>query len=207
MKLITKLLAVAALTCLALADAQAQNNGLYAPLGNGGIMVLPGQSTNVILTYATTNGVPTGVITTNIFGIPSTTSNLTMAVSEYDYNGVTVSWLGNTGSTNGVIGVQIFRSYNNGASFDPSPAFTLTNIPAATAGATAVLIATNLDVHSVTTLAFNVLNTAPNATPSFGWVSNFVFTVNLKAPSVKIQPASNPGRNPGTPIVVPNGLN
>jgi hypothetical protein len=186
---------ILALIALAFADcARAQNAGLYQAF-TGGTIVLPSATTNTAYIYQLTNGVQNGVISTNVWGAPGTSTNLVLNVSEYDYVGFTWSLTGTATSTNDIL---IYKSFDNGGFWEATPTFSYTQVPGAAAGGTNV----SLDVHGVTSLAF--VSRSRGTTSA----SNNVVELNLKSPRLgTVQGGVTQGRSPGTPITVPNGLN
>jgi len=184
MKKFTFLLTLAALALAAL-PSPGQNIGLYTfpPFTGAGSVVQQAQTTNTFISYTFTNGVWNGVTTTNSYqtitgGPGSYTNALTQSVLAYDNVGLTYFYQAGFADTNAPIGIQIYRSYNYGVTFEPNPWQVWTN-PAATAAAQ-FTYATNLAAQGVTTLGFNFINLATN-----GYSSNELFAANLKAPTAQ----------------------
>lgn len=179
-------------------SAHAQLNGLYQYL-TGGTIVIPSNSTNTFYSYTLTNGVQNGVIVTNLFGAPGTSTNLAVNVSEYDYVGLTIAFTGTATSTNTLL---LYKSFDNGANYESAATFSYV----ATPGAAAYVTNAALDIHGVTHLAF--VSRANGTVASSTFASNAVVELNLKSPRLGFQQAGiGNGKNPGTPIVVPNGVN
>ena len=184
--------------------ASAQNNGLYSPanIWAGGNVSLPAASTNLFWTYALTNGVQNGVITTNnSYGnvTDGSTSNLTLNVSEYDYVGITYVVTSDASSTNAPVGLAVYTSNDYGKTFASSPSFSWTNSIAAPGGTSQKYTTNTWDIHGVSTLGFKFYNLA-----AAGQATNYI-SVNLKSSRMSVQPAGlNQGTSPGKPISVPN---
>ena len=168
--------------------AAAQNIGLYyPPEGAGTGTVIPALSTNLVWQFALSNGIPTSVVTTNQFGLPTTSTNSAQSVQDYDYCGFTWSYATGSNAT-----VQLYKSFNFGASYELTPTFSY-NFP----GTNATGFTTNaiLDIHGVTTLAVVMMN------PGNLNISNNLINFNLKAARVQIQQA---GLQPSTAGPVPS---
>jgi hypothetical protein len=200
----TKLFRAVALgIAVALASAatgMAQNIGLYSPgdISASGVLVFPAATTNTFYTYATTNGVQNGVIVTNSYGTPSITAGsntnlLSLPVADFDYCGLTFALTGTATSTNAL---SIYKSFDNGNTFEATPTFSYTAIAPGAAG---YLTNASLDIHGVTTLGFLVKSSGT----TFG--TNALLEINLKAPRSQTQQAGiNNGSSPGKPNAVPN---
>lgn len=203
-KFFTTLCAIAVFGIMAETHVAAQNNGLYSPANifAGGNVSLPAASTNLFWTYALTNGVQNGVITTNnSFGnlADSSSSNLTLNVSEYDYAGLTYVVTSDASSTNAPVGVAVFTSNDYGKTFAAAPSFSWTNSIAAPGGTSQKYTTNSWDIHGVSTLGFKFYNLA-----TAGQATNYL-SVNLKSARISVQPAGiNNGVTPGKPITVPN---
>ena len=156
--------------------------GLYGFL-SGGTSQLPA---------ATTNQTIVGTITNN-FGNPGTATNFVLNVGQYDHVGFTFTATGIAATTN--VTVSLYKSFNNGISYEANPSFTYANI---NIGAATYTTNADLDVHGVTHLALvtKIIGT--------GGTTNTYISLNLKAPlDLSIAPG-NYGVTPGTPIAVPN---
>lgn len=181
----------AGLMCLwSVPPVQAQDAGLYTAV-SGGTLVLPSGSTNTVWVYALTNGVQNGVITTNRYGLPGTSSNLTLNVSDYDYAGLTFGLTGTATSTNSLL---IYKSFNNGTTYESVASFQYLNIAP---GAAAYATNASLDIHGVSRLAF-VLQSSGT---TFG--TNILLQMNFKAPVLQTIGRTPGGKTPGSPILVP----
>src|ERR1039458_1974281 len=96
--------------------APAQNvPGIYTFFSG---VTLPGATSN---TYTNAPGA-TGY--TNTWGAQGTSTNLLIAVSSCDYAGLTITGAGATTSTNIV---SLYKSNDNGATFESTPSFSYTN--------------------------------------------------------------------------------
>jgi hypothetical protein len=142
-------------------NAPAQQAGLhYVETSlSGGSSRIPAGTTNVIAN---------GLTSTNIYGLPSTITNLCLSVREFDYVGF--HWSYGVGSN---AAVMVFKSFDNGATYEDNPSFLFSG-PATSSSA----FSTNalLDVHGVTHLAF-VLQNASTIDES-----NALVKINLKSP-------------------------
>ena len=165
--------------------------GLYQ-FQSGGNVVIPAASTNVYYIYATTNGVPTGVVTTNTPGLPGTSTNNILNVSQFDYAGLTITLTGTATSTNSF---YLYKSFDNGATYEANASFQYLNIAP---GAAAYTTNAALDVHGVTQLA--LVSTSTGTT----YATNAAVKLNCKSALILTTPPGNYGKTPGTPIVVPN---
>ena len=186
------------------AAAPAQNIGLYQ-LAPSGVVELPSATTNVFVTYVTTNGVWNGAVATNTYGFITggpnlLTNGLTLPVSDFDNVGLSFGFLPWAGDTNAPVGVQVFRSYDFGRTFEAGPGFSFTNGPTA-AGLAQYTLCTNLAMQGVTTLGFNFINAA-----AAGVVSNLTGTANMKAPKMQMVPAGI-YTGPATPTPVITSTN
>ena len=192
----TKYLFLAAASMALVFSVNAQNIGLYSPgnIQSGGTIVVPANSTNVFWTYALTNGVQNGVITTNTYSQPSITpaSNtnlLTQNVSSFEYIGLTWSYASGSNAT-----CNAYKSYDYGQTFEASPTFSFTGPAAAS---TAFLTNVMADVRGVTTLGFVIKNASTIP------LTNHISEVNLKAGTIQVMPAGiAPGVTPGNVIHV-----
>lgn len=180
-------------------SVQAQIAGLYTPLsttatnsGTSQSSVIPATSTNLVYTYYFTNGVANGVIATNNIGNPGTATNMAVNIQNYDYVGLTFGYTGTATSTNSLL---VYKSFDNGANYETAATFQyLTLAP----GAAGWVTNASLDVHGVTTLAFQVKNSGTTA------ATNVVLELNLKSAQLFTVPPGNYGSVPGKPITVPN---
>lgn len=101
------------------ADSNAQSAGLN-PLIQGSTYRLLANSTNVVAQ---------GLSSTNTYGLPGTSSNLIVNVSEYDKVGFTWSYTAGSNVT-----ARIFKSYDNAQTFELVPSYTYSS-PAASSSA------------------------------------------------------------------------
>jgi hypothetical protein len=192
----TKYLFLAACSMAMVLGGYAQNIGLYSPgnIQSGGTIVVPANSTNVFWTYALTNGVQNGVITTNTFSQPSITpasnTNLLLQnVASFEYIGLTWSYASGSNAT-----CNAFKSYDYGNTFEATPTFSFTGPAAAS---TAFLTNVMADVRGVTTLSFVIKNASTIP------LTNHISEVNLKANTIQVVPAGiSAGTTPGAPIHV-----
>ena len=201
MKFKNHLFAVATFLAIALgtATAPAQISAVYPAVANTAIttngtsvaLVFPANSTNLTYSYAYTNGVLNGVITTNQYGLPGTTTNLALTVANYDYVGFTWSLTGTATSTNSLL---IYRS-KDGVYYEATPSFQYLNIAP---GAATFTTNATLNVQGDSTLAFVVKSSGTTGT------TNNTVSLNLKSQQFFTLPPGNYGRTPGTPITVPN---
>jgi hypothetical protein len=157
--------------------------GLYSFLSGG---------TSQLYQNTTNQSIVAGV--TNNWGAPGTSTNWVMNVSQCDYAGFTFTATGVSAQTTNV-SVALYKSFDNGNSYEALPTFSYTNI---NIGAATYTTNAALDIHGVTHLALrtSVLGTA-------GTTNTFI-TLNLKAPAIYSTPPGNYGKTPGTPIAVPN---
>lgn len=131
-------------------------------------------------------------------GIPGSGSNLTFNCSGYENVGLALTMTAPTAATNGAVGILVYRSMNNGASFDQNPYWTFT-FNNGSPGNTTNYLTTNLVTTSCTTLGF----VTTNATGCYE--TNIMLTANLQAKTTQYLPANvNAGTSPGRPIAVPN---
>ena len=154
--------------------------GLYAYFSKG---TLPASSSNQYTTSTSTN----------TWGAQGSTTNFLINVSAFDYAGLTITGAGSSTTTNQV---SLFKSFDNGATFE-SPASFIYGL-SYTSG-TVTTTSASLDLHGVTHLA---LVMGPVGAAS---VTNASITLNLKSPWVYATPPLSYGKSPGTPIVVPSG--
>ena len=146
------ILAISTALCI---SANAQQAGVQVIL-SGGTMRVPALTTNVI---------SVGLVSTNTYGLPGTSTNLFQSVQEFDYVGLT--WSRATGSNDTL---QVFKSHDNGVTFEAIPSFSYTGPAASAAFETNI----TLDVHGVSTLGF-VIKNAGNVD-----LTNTLLEVNLK---------------------------
>lgn len=173
-------------------SALAQNTGLYSAIG-GGAVVIPAGTTNKVYVYTLTNGVPNGTITTNTYGNPGTATNLTLNVQDYDYAGLVFTFTGTATSTNDLL---VYRSYDNGATYEANAGFSYTGLAP---GAATYVTNALLDVRGVSRLAF-VIKSAGTT-----YATNAAIKLNLKAARLQTSAAGlNNSGGVGTPIAVPN---
>jgi hypothetical protein len=162
----TRLNIFAALTIAAIAFA-VEPTAKAQPASKHYIGPLSGTPVRVLA--LSTNAVTIGLTSTNFYGLPGSTNQLLIqSVSEFDNVGFTWSYLSGSNAT-----VQVFKSYDNLATFDTIPSYSFSG-PAASSGA----FSTNavLDCTGVTHLVFVLLN------PSTIDETNAYLTVNLKSP-------------------------
>ena len=173
-KLILAGLAAAAMVAVA-PRADAQKVGLYQLLSG----------TTTINTLATNQFIVGGV--TNQLGNPAaytpTGSNLVQTVGEYDYVGLTWKSSNPVGSTNGLVNLKVYKSFDNGATYEALPSFTYSYTPTAILGAGSFSTNVYLDVHGVSHLAFSLDNN------TVGYITNVLLEVNCKANKVWVKPA------------------
>lgn len=186
---LTALVLLAGLFAIAI-PAQGQIAGVY-PAISGGAVVFPAATTNVAWVYTLTNGVPTGVITTNTYGNPGTATNLALTVANYDYAGFTWAFTGTATSTNSLL---IYRS-KDGVNYESTASFQYLNVAP---GAASYTTNVTLDIHGDYSLAFVVRSSGTT------FATNNTISLNLKSPQFFTLPPGNYGRTPGTPITVPN---
>ena len=165
--------------------------GLYQ-FQAGGNVVIPALTTNVFWVYPTTNGVPTGVIITNTPGLPGSGTNLVLNVSQFDYAGLTITLTGTATSTNTFL---LYKSMDNGATYEANATFQYTNIAP---GAASFTTNAYLDLHGVTQLALVSKSTGTT------FATNALVELNLKSSLILSTQPGNYGKTPGTPISVPN---
>jgi hypothetical protein len=175
----TKLFLTIAALVVGIITASAQQAGVY-PLLSGYTTVLPAASTNVAIVYSTViaGGVTNNVIQTNTFGLPGTSTNLVLPVSQFDYAGLTFAFTGTATSTNDLL---IFKSFDRGATYEPTPSFTFTNLAP---GAAAYLTNGALDIHGVNALGFVIKNKGTTI------ATNVLLEINLKSQKYFILPAT-----------------
>ena len=179
-KLLFSLVAIVALSL----SATAQNvPGLYTFFSG---VTLPGATSNI---YTNAPGA-TGY--TNVWGAQGTSTNFLISVASCDYAGLTITGAGATTTSNLV---TLYKSYDNGATFDATPFSYAQSFTAGTVTTTTA----SLDVHGMTHLA---LVMGPVGT---GNVTNASIKLFLKAPSSYAFPPANYGKIPGVPITVPSG--
>ena len=158
-------------------SAFAQKAGLYTLLSGG---------TTTIPTVATNQFIIAGV--TNQLGAPSadaiTSSNLTQTVGEYNTAGLTWQFAYPAGSTNGAVTLFVYKSFDNGATYEASPSYTYTVTPAAP-GAGVWLTNMSITLTDATHIGFSVENKA------VGYITNCLLKVNLKAARVISKTAVN----------------
>lgn len=163
------ILALIALAVLAIAaqSALAQKSGLYNIVSGG---VLPTLTTNQIVTSGVTNQAGSTTSYT------PTGSTFVQTVAEYDNVGLTWSFTFPTGSTNGVAHLSVYKSFDNGQTYEVNPSFTYVPTPTAALAPGTWTTNTSLSVAGVTHLAFSLDNN------TVGFISNVVLRVNLKSP-------------------------
>ena len=115
----------------------------------------------------TTNVVAIGLTSTNIYGLPGTSSNLVQSVDEFDSVGFTWSYLSGSNAT-----VQVYRSYDNQVNYEITPGYSFSG-PATSSAA----YSTNgsLAVPGATHIAFVIKNASTLD------LTNCYLTVNLKS--------------------------
>ncbi|HEY1790684.1 MAG TPA: hypothetical protein VGJ73_21230 [Verrucomicrobiae bacterium] len=154
--------------------------GVYAEIGT------PGASTN----GAVMNGVSTNVVYfqggTNYYGMPGTSSNLILNVSQFDDIGFQLSFTGSLWATNAAVGVQVYQSDDGGFEWF-GPVATIQNNETALqswepSGYYSYSIGTNFSANGATTLAFVPFDNCQ----SIGWVTNFCWEVNMKAQTYNV---------------------
>ena len=147
--------------------ASAQEARVYTIGGlDGGDAVIPASKTNTVYFDSSTN----------IWGNANTSSNLTLTVADFDYVGLTYSQTGTATSTNIL---SIFKSMNNGVTYEANASYSYTVAPGAAAYATNAL----LDLRGCTHIAFTIRSTGTTA------ATNALLQVNLKAPKTQTRPA------------------
>jgi hypothetical protein len=161
--------------CLGLAAVaprvEAQKAQVYTYL-SGGNTIIP--------TLATNQFVVSGI--TNQFGSPTsyfpTASNMVATVAEYNDVGLTWGFVAPVGSTNATVNLKIYKSFDNGVSYESTPSFSYAITPTAINAAAGTVLGTNLDlsVPGVSHLAFSLDNNTA------GYVTNVVLKLNDKSP-------------------------
>lgn len=170
-KIFTAILA-AMVVLLFLPSAQAQRSGINTVISSAAAGTL---TTNVYVVGNVTNqyGGPTAI--TNIYS-----TNLIATVGDYDYAGITWQFTGVTATTNGNVVLRVFRSYDNGVTYEYTPGYTYTVVtPTATTGAGLYIgSCTNIDLHGATHIAFTTVNLAAS------YITNESLVLNFKIPKV-----------------------
>jgi hypothetical protein len=169
-------LAILTVAALAIAStATAQNIGLYRIL-SGGTTTVPAGVTNQIVVGGVTNQ----------YGLPGTATNLAQSVQDYNTAGLTISLTGTATSTNSVL---IYKSFDNGTTYEANPSFSYTGIAP---GAAAWSTNASLTLTDVTTLGFVVKSSGTTD------ATNVLVELNLKAPRQQVQAAGiyNSGSGP-----------
>jgi hypothetical protein len=152
---------LAILAALVTADAQP------ITLGNlqGNAAVIPVNSTN---TFWPASGI------TNSYNVPNaatyTPNLLSVNCSEFDKPGVTFAFTGTATSTNGI---AVYRSYDDGHTFEAVPGFSATGIAP---GAASFITNFVIDATGATHIAFKVTGTGTTAS------TNALLEVRLKRP-------------------------
>lgn len=148
-------------------NASAQSSGVYKVF-TGGTTIFPASSTNKYVV----GGV------TNVWGAPGSATNTVQTVGDYDYVGLTWGFTGTATSTNDLL---VYKSFDNGVTFETNPSFTYTNIAP---GAAAFVTNASLDVHAVTHIA--IVSRSRGTTDG----TNQLVEFNLKMPRVQSTPAT-----------------
>lgn len=183
------LLSVATVLLLSACGSQAQVARLYNLFNltdgttNDPTVFLPAASTNQVglLSGTVTNQVGSPTSTTTI-----TSSNIVINCHEFDKGGLSFQFVGSTGATNGLFGVQIYATANKGLVWDANPRWNFTTTNAAPNGAATYSTNVSLDLSGMDRIGFVFLNGCAN-----GYLTNVVATVRLKASKVMIVPASD----------------
>lgn len=164
----TKLILLTACVLAVATSAFAQKSGVYTQLA-GGATAIPTLTTNQFVVSGVTNQA----------GAPAsdsiTSSNLIQTVAEYNSVGLTWQFTYPTGSTNGAVTLFIYRSFDNGVTYEANPGFTYAVTPVAPGNGTWT---TNLSIATTdaTHLGFSVENKA------VGYITNCNLKINLKSP-------------------------
>jgi hypothetical protein len=157
--------------------ANAQQAGVITLLNGGTTTVQAGLTNNFIVSG-----------TTNQFGsvwqAGITSSNLMQSVAEYNTVGLTWQFKGLADTTNAVIALKVYKSFDNGVSFEDNPSFTYSCTPAAP-GSVSWTTNQSITVTDTTTLGFTVENHCAD------YITNVVLKVNLKPTKVYSLPARN----------------
>ena len=147
-------------------------------------VTLPGASSNQ---YTNAPGA-TGY--TNTWGAQGTSTNFLISVASCDYAGLTITGAGATTTSNLV---TLYKSYDNGVTFDATPFSYAQSFTSGTVTTTTA----SLDVRGMTHLA---LVMGPVGT---GNITNAAIKLFLKSSAIYAIPPANFGRTPGHPISVP----
>src|SRR5664279_4438242 len=127
------ILSIFAIVALTVSVTAANTPGLYAFFSG---VTLPGASSNQYTTSTSTN----------TWGAQGTATNFTISVASCDYVGLTITGAGATTTSNLV---TLYKSYDNGATFDATPFSYAQSFTSGTVTTTTA----SLDVHGMTHLA------------------------------------------------------
>jgi hypothetical protein len=158
---------IAAVITLGIAfTASAQKAQTYTLAGlTGGTAVIPIASTN---TFNPTSA------STNTFNVPNgatfVTNTLSLTCSEFDKPAVTFAFTGTATSTNSI---AVYRSYDDGRSYEAVPTFSATGIAP---GAASFITNAVIDATGASSIALKVTGTGTTAS------TNALLEVRLKSP-------------------------
>jgi hypothetical protein len=166
MKTIKTLIFAAAFVAGLVLSASAQKAQTYPLAGlTGGTAVIPINSTNTFNPTSTS---------TNSFNVPNgatfQTNTLSLTCSEFDKPAVTFAFTGTATSTNGI---AVYRSYDDGRSYEKVPAFSATSIAP---GAASFITNAVIDATGASSIALVVTGTGTTAS------TNALLEVRLKSP-------------------------
>jgi len=174
MKKLLKTLLVTVAIFAAVGSAFAQRAATYTLGGlNGSTAVIPAGSTNTFNPTATS---------TNSFNVPNgatfTTNLLSLPCSEFDKPGVTFAFTGTATSTNSI---SVYRSYDDGRSYEASPTFSATGIAP---GAASFITNAVIDATGASSIAVKITGTGTTSS------TNALLEVKLKSPKYGMKPST-----------------